>query len=214
MATKNTQKLIIDTAVDLFNQYGTARISANRIADICNLSRGHLYYHFKKKEEIIDAIYGLIAMEVRSNRVADLKKPTVHHMLEMFDRYLSLVWRYRFFYREMTALLATDAGLRQRFSKDRRERTLVITKFFEGLIASDVLRGPRDAKTLNNLVKASWIVCDNWINYVSVDSTATYPDCVTAGYEVVLDLFRPYLSPQTLLILGSSAEPVGELGFG
>ena len=138
----------------------------------------------------------------------------MHHMLEMFDRYLCLVWRYRFFYREMTALLATDARLRQRFSQDRCERTLVITKFFEGLIASDVLRGPSDANTLNNLVKASWIVCDNWINYVSVDSTANYPNCVTAGYEVVLDLFRPYLSPQTLSILGSSAESASVIGFG
>lgn len=214
MTTKDTQKLIVDTAIDLFNEYGTARISANRIADTCDLSRGHLYYHFKKKEEIIDAIYSRIAMEVKSNRIDGLRKPTVHHMLEMFDRYLSLVWRYRFFYREMTALLATDARLCQRFSKDRQERTLVITNFFEGLIASDVLRGPSDAKTLDNLVKASWIVCDNWINYVSVDSTATYPNCVTAGYEVVLDLFRPYLSPQTLSILGSSVESVGALEFG
>ena len=49
MTTKDTQKLIIDTAINLFNEYGTARISANRIADTCDLSRGHLYYHFKKK---------------------------------------------------------------------------------------------------------------------------------------------------------------------
>ena len=204
MTTKDTQKLIVDTAIDLFNQYGTAHISANRIADTCELSRGHLYYHFKKKEEIIGAIYGLIAQEVRSNGADDHKRPTVHHMLEMFDRYLALVWRYRFFYREITALLAADAGLRERVGKDRHDRTLVVTKFFEALIASDVLRGPRDPKTLDNLVKASWIVCDNWINYVSVDSTATYPDCVTAGYEIVLDLFRPYFSPQTLSVLNGA----------
>jgi AcrR family transcriptional regulator len=200
MTTKGTQNLILDTAIDLFNRYGTARISANRIADTCGLSRGHLYYHFKKKDEIIHAIYDRIATEVRHNRHDDLN-PTVHHMLEMFDRHLALIWRYRFFYREMMALLAVDEGLRQRFSKDRRNRTLVITNFFQALIENDVLTGPRDAKTLKNLVTASWIVSDNWINYVAVESTALYPECVSAGYELVIDLFRPYLSPKTQAVL-------------
>jgi AcrR family transcriptional regulator len=200
MTTKGTQNLILDTAIDLFNRYGTARISANRIADTCSLSRGHLYYHFKKKDEIIHAIYDRIAAEVKQNRHDDLN-PTVHHMLEMFDRHLALIWHYRFFYREMMALLAVDEGLRQHFSRDRRNRTLVITKFFQALIGNDVLTGPRDAKTLKNLVTASWIVSDNWINYVAVESTALYPDCVSAGYELVIDLFRPYLSAKTQAVL-------------
>jgi AcrR family transcriptional regulator len=201
MTTKDTQKLILDTAIDLFNRYGTAHVSANRIADTCCLSRGHLYYHFKKKEEIINAIYGLIATEVKNSGGDDLQKPTVHHMLEMFDRHLALIWRYRFFYREMMALLAMDEDLQQRFSKDRQERSRIILRFFEALIENDVLRGPKDAKTLQNLVTASWIVSDNWINYVSVDNTASYPDCVQEGYQLVLDLFRPYLSPRTIAVL-------------
>jgi AcrR family transcriptional regulator len=215
MPTKDTQKLIIDTAVDLFNRYGTANVSANRVADTCQLSRGHLYYHFKKKEEIINAIYGQIAAEMKHND--DLKQPTVGHLLEMFDRFLGLVWRYRFFYREMTALLAMDPGLQQRLGKDRQDRTQVLIRFFEALIANDELRGPRDANTLRSLVKASWIVCDNWINYVSVDSSAQYPECVHSGSQIVVDLFRPYLSPQTLATLDRpphtaaalALEPVG-----
>jgi AcrR family transcriptional regulator len=206
MTTKDTQKLILDTAIELFNRYGTAHISSNRIADTCGLSRGHLYYHFNNKEEIVHAIYDRIATEVKHNWGDDLKKPTVHHMLEMFDRHLALIWRHRFFYREMTALLAVDERLRQRFSKDRRDRTLVISNFFQALIDNDVLLGPNDANTLKNLVTASWIVSDNWINYVSVESTAVYPDCVNEGYELIIDLFRPYLSPKTLLVLNAARE--------
>jgi AcrR family transcriptional regulator len=205
VTTKHTQKLILDTAVDLFNCHGTAQVSANRIADTCQLSRGHLYYHFRRKEEIINAIYGLIAAEMRHND--DLKQPTVHHLLEMFERYLGLVWRYRFFYREMTALLAMDPVLQASFSKNRRDRTQVLIRFFEALITNDVLRGPGDAQTLRNLVMASWIVCDNWINYVSVEGKSEFPTCVKAGAEIVIDLFRPYLSPQTLVALADPPFP-------
>lgn len=41
------------------------------------------------------------------------------------DRYPELIWRYRFFFREMMALLAADEHLNQRFGRDRRERTQV-----------------------------------------------------------------------------------------
>jgi len=201
MTTKDTQKLILDTAIELFNQHGSGKISANRVADTCQLSRGHLHYHFKKKEEIIGAIYERIAAEVRHGGVDDLKKPTVHHMLEMLDRYLGLIWRYRFFFREMMALLAADEHLKQRFSRDRRDRTQVMIKYFQALIDNNVLLGPKDPRTLENLVKASWIVSDNWINYLSVDSPAVYPDCAKEGYELMLDLFRAYLSPATLAVL-------------
>ncbi len=208
MTTRDTQKLILDTAIELFNRHGTARISANRIADACKLSRGHLYYHFKKKEAIINAIYDRIATEVKQNWGDDPERPTVQHMLEMFERNLALIWCYRFFYREMTALLALDEDLKKRFSKDRQQRTQVVIDFFLALINNEVLLGPKDPRTLKNLVKASWIVSDNWINYVSVDSTAAYPACVHDGYQLVLDLFRPYLSPKTLSLLSASEEPV------
>jgi AcrR family transcriptional regulator len=203
MTTRDTQKLILDTAIDLFNQHGTAPVSSNRIADTCSLSRGHLYYHFKKKEEIISAIYDRIVAEVKYNWGDDLQKPTLQHMLEMFDRHLALIWRYRFFYRELTALLAADGHLRERYGRDRQDRTRVVIDFFQALVDNDVLTGPRDLKTLRNLVKASWIICDNWINYLSVDRPAVYPDCVQEGSQLVIDLFRPYLSPRTLILLNT-----------
>lgn len=205
MATRDTQKLIVDTAIELFNQHGSGKVSANRIADTCGLSRGHLHYHFKKKEEIVNAIYDRISAEMRQSNGDDLKSPTVHHMLEMLDRYLGLIWRYRFFFREMMALLEADEHLKLRFGRDRRERTQVMVKFFNALIDNRVLLGPRNQTTLTNLVKASWIVSDNWINYLSVDHPAVYPGCVDEGYELMLDLFRAYLSPATLVVLGEGA---------
>ena len=43
MSTRKTQNLIIQTAIDLFNEHGTQAISTNRIANECHLSRGNLY---------------------------------------------------------------------------------------------------------------------------------------------------------------------------
>lgn len=198
MATKETQKRILDTAIELFNKYGSPNISANRIADECKLSRGNLYYHYRNKGEIIHAIYDRIATEIKCNWTDDLARPTIEHMFTMFDRQLALIWEYRFFYRELILLLDGDERLKERFSADREERTKVIIDFFEALIRNNVLLGPRNRRTLENLVKLSWILSDNWINYISVDTSGVYPDCVSEGYELLIDLFRPYLAPETL----------------
>ena len=48
---------ILDAALALFNDSGTARISTNHIAAAAGISPGNLYYHFQNKEEIIRALF-------------------------------------------------------------------------------------------------------------------------------------------------------------
>lgn len=201
MATRETQKSILDKAIELFNEHGSSNISANRIAAECGISKGNLYYHFRNKEAIVATIYDRMAAEIRDEWSDDLADPTANHMREMFERQLSMIWRHRFFYREMMALLAADDALRLRFSEDRRQRSEMVLDFFKALIENDVLLGPNNPKTLRSLVTLSWILSDNWINYIAVDRRDIYPDFIRDGYELIIDLFRPYLSPATLTVL-------------
>lgn len=49
--------LIIEKASELFISQGYEKTTIRQIATACNLGRGHLYYYFKKKEEIILYLY-------------------------------------------------------------------------------------------------------------------------------------------------------------
>lgn len=53
---RDTRQAILDTARDLFSQRGYNDVSISEIAGTLGISKGNLTYHFKKKEEIMEAI--------------------------------------------------------------------------------------------------------------------------------------------------------------
>ncbi len=56
MTTASTRDQIIDAADRLFYQQGFDHTSFAHIAEAVNISRGNFYYHFKTKDEILEAV--------------------------------------------------------------------------------------------------------------------------------------------------------------
>ena len=54
--SKDTKQKILDTARELFNERGYNAVSLKDIADALNISKGNLTYHFRKKEELMEAL--------------------------------------------------------------------------------------------------------------------------------------------------------------
>ena len=52
-----TRERILDVALALFNDAGTAPISTNHIAAAAEISPGNLYYHFRNKEQIVQSLF-------------------------------------------------------------------------------------------------------------------------------------------------------------
>jgi TetR/AcrR family transcriptional regulator, transcriptional repressor for nem operon len=56
MSDKTTRDHIVEAADDLFYRRGYEHTSFSDIADVVRISRGNFYYHFKTKDEILDAV--------------------------------------------------------------------------------------------------------------------------------------------------------------
>ena len=56
MAKVSTRERIVAEADELFYRKGFERTSFSDIAEAVNISRGNFYYHFKTKDDILDAV--------------------------------------------------------------------------------------------------------------------------------------------------------------
>lgn len=113
-----TKKRILRTALDLFNNEGEAQVSAVDIASVMEISPGNLYYHYKGKPEIIDALFDDFEEEIRLILSGPTQEP-----LNLQDNWVYLyiifeeIYDFRFFYRNMSEILIRIPSLQNRFSK-------------------------------------------------------------------------------------------------
>jgi AcrR family transcriptional regulator len=200
MASRETQRKIIDCAIALFNAEGTGKVSTIRISEAAGISKGNLHYHYKSKQEIILAIWGRIAEEMQ-DWGNDAATPTLEHMAELTQRQFRLIWRYRFFYRELTTLLQQDEELKYRFVQLRETRMERIKAFFLALIDAGVVTPPDNPGNLDDLIKIAWLITDYWISFIGVDDRDIDMQSMQDGYQLMVQLFRPILSDKALKVL-------------
>jgi AcrR family transcriptional regulator len=193
MATRDTPLRIVERAVELFNQHGVKAVSLNRIAESLEMSAGNLHYHFRTKDDVILAIFERIKSDPSQVSESDGLTPTLAHMRWMFERYSSLVWRYRFFFRELAALTAEIPLVKQRYFENRRERIVALEHFFETLIDAGVMSRPEPPVTVSRLVALSWMVSDHWIFYQDAEHDGLDKQLIDTGFDLVMAVFQPYL---------------------
>ena len=193
MATRATQFRILQAALELYNEHGTAAVSSNRIAERCGISKGNLQYHFRNKREIIYAVFQQAIGEMDAGWYRDHLAPTLEHMAAMFVRQLQLILKYRFFYREMADLLRQDPQLRKRFADNRERRMRDLERFMLTLQARGLMRFPPDPQRLRSIIDVTWIVNENWLNYMDYHDRQVTVEAMLEGYAEILEVLRPYL---------------------
>jgi AcrR family transcriptional regulator len=190
---------IVDTAIELFNERATGRVSTNHIAQATGISPGNLYYHFRNKEAIIRAIYARLrpAWEAASALPAD-RPPTVADLRRILAGHARVVWAYRFYYRELPSLLRQDPELAGEYRQVRRTALTSIETLLRQCIAAGVLAIPDPDAALPELAQVIWILADFWLPFAELGDDAIGPDQLDRGPALVLRVLRPYFTASTV----------------
>ncbi|WP_306534979.1 TetR/AcrR family transcriptional regulator [Geobacter sp.] len=191
-----TRDRIIETAIELFNEQGTKAVTTNHIAAATGISPGNLYYHFRNKEDIIRAIfeqmdaYGLEQYRL----ITDTCPPgTLEAMERTFVMIQEYNWRYRFFKRELTALIMADPLLRERFHQTHHALLALVRHSVDSSVALGVLR-PLDEKERALLTEEIWLVTLFWLNYLEVGGEKVNEETLRRGIDLLRNMLKSYLA--------------------
>jgi AcrR family transcriptional regulator len=191
-----TRERIADAALALFNAAGTHAVSTRHVAARLGISPGNLYYHFGNKEEIVLHLYERLEL-----RLEGILAPTpggartFDDVLAYLDAIFAHLWEFRFFYRDLNALLREVPGLEDRYRGLAGRVTGRARAIFSGMVA----QGWMDAsdEQLDLLSTNAWIVLTQWFTHRQVvDRRRTIRSSdIREGIRHLVALFSPLLRP-------------------
>jgi Bacterial transcriptional repressor len=92
--------------------------------------------------------------------------PAPADLQRVLEETYSVLWEYRFFYREFVALMRRDPELGRRY-RDVRERGLANTEILlKNYIEGGVLRKTEDPTAVARLAKIFWLITEFWLPFV------------------------------------------------
>ena len=193
----NTQDKILNAALALFNEQGTAAVSTNHIAAAINISPGNLYYHFRNKDDIIRALFeSLFTAWDEIFQLPTYRAPELTDIEAMITGNYQLIWEYRFAYRELAALLHKDSDLHTRYIEVRRRGYDGFAALIEAFANAGVLNRPETPQEQMELTELCWIISEQWPVNLELSGQPLDEAGIKKGIALMWHIFRPYLAQQ------------------
>lgn len=190
----STRERILDTALNLFNESGTAVVSTNHIAAACGISPGNLYYHFRNKEEIIRALFDrMFMMWGRSSGMPDDRRLALTDLQGIVRGAFAMLGEYRFIYRELIALLRRDEYLQKRWAELRERGFEGVRALFDHFAEAGVLRKPEDPEEMTRVAELVWLVSEFWPASVEMSGMPLETEQMDHGVALMLQVLQPYI---------------------
>ena len=194
LRTRRTVERILAESLRLFNARGEANVTTATIAGSLEMSPGNLYYHFRNKERIVEALFERFEARIDVDpRPSGDAAQAIEDLWLYLHLILEAIWEYRFLYRNLDDLLARNRRLRTVFNRIIDRKLAAVDALCAHLVAAGAMRAtPEEIRVLGrNLL----VVATYWLNYQSIrerrdDLSA---DDLGAGAYQVLSLVAPYL---------------------
>jgi len=197
---RRTRERILALSLRMFNEIGEPNVTTSAIADEMNISPGNLYYHFRNKEDIVNALFEDFDREI--GKVLDAatggERASVEDAWFVLHLLFETIWKHRFLYRDLNDLLSRNRRLESYFNQLLDRKTRAARALCNALAArGELMASPREIEALAvNMV----VVATYWLSYEYVSNARRFSDsayqdaAIARGAYQVLSLTGAYLT--------------------
>ena len=139
-----TRDRIVETARTLFNEQGYGAVSTAALAAACGMAEGNLWYHFKTRRALLDALGERFAARIEARLALSPGSDPVGGYARLLEAVMAEFRDFRFLYRDQRSYGEHGEPIAAR-APDWIERTYVqLEQHYAALVGKGLLDWPAD----------------------------------------------------------------------
>lgn len=191
-----TKSQILATSLKLFNEQGVSNVSLRTIATEMSISVGNLSYHFKKREEIIEALY--LDLVKKMDEIFMFNDDEGFTLLERVffasKKILNNFFIYRFFLLDFVSVIRNNKTIKEHYKNLLGVREQQFRFIFETLIEGGLIRKEELKNEYDYFFRRMQILNDFWISSVIIRSDELNEKIVEEYSKIINQSIYPYLT--------------------
>ena len=192
---KSTKEKILDNSRRLFNEQSYSSVTIRMIAKTLKMSSGNLNYHFKKREEILEALYfemtkefdyrlsSFSEMEVSINQIKIEIKLTMKRMID-----------YQFFWTDLYNILNLNDNIKTHFHKIYDSRFESYIFLFTQLKKNKLMKVSILDWECQNLAEQMILYSNTWLYSTVLYGGKINESVIEKKANTLLSILYPYLT--------------------
>ena len=193
----DTKELIIQKALETFNEKGFEQTSARMIARELGISQGNLRYHFPNKEVIAEVLFNRFYEQFNSTFykiVLPEKEITLINLIGVYTNIFDLYYDYWFILKDLLNISNKITSIKTKLSKDFDNRRSVILKVFKKLISNGYLRKIDDDYLYKKIIYLQIFIGDFWMPHSQIYFGSNLKNEIRHYHAHWITLLLPYLT--------------------
>ena len=180
-----TNEKIRNQALILFNDKGVDQVSSLEISQALKISYGNLTYHYKKKDDIVLALYSQMQQELNTaiNRLVQCIFEETFY-LKLVNEIFEIIWDYRFIYLNINSLMNQFEFIAESEKSYSATRIKILNRAKKYLIKEGYLK-PEANNNYESLIQNLNMILYGWIT----DAKLFYEGDEAKKIEVYVSLF-------------------------
>lgn len=190
-----TKARILETARRLFNEQGYGNVTIRMIALELGISPGNLNYHFKTREDILDALYFEMveAFDSRVDRLGE-EEITLQTIKRDIHRSMARMIGYRFFWTDLYNLLRLSDAISAHFDGAYHRRYAGYEQLLGFLSGKGLLAGFEFAAERQLLIERMIGFGNTWLYHSCVYGKAIDAAYIDHQALSLMAMMYPYLT--------------------
>lgn len=194
--TKKTKPRILNTALRLFNELGLAKVTLRSIANEMGISQGNLCYHYKKREDILEALYHqLVAKMDEVIALASSSPPSLATSFMVSKEMMQHFFDYRFFMLDFVQIMREQKKIHEHYQQLSQLREQQFIGMFQLWVQEGLMRPEEFEGEYQSLYIRYNILGDFWLSSAITKGAINF-EVVEEYNLIIFQNIYPYLTPK------------------